>query len=313
MRSRRYPVFILLISMVAGYAGELFSPLPQTPPYHSGKAALGMRLFFDPTLSRDNTVSCSSCHDLNQGGDDGLPVSVGIEGKQGTFNAPTVLNSRYNFVQFWDGRAPTLQEQAKSPLTNPVEMDATEASVVKAVKSNPDYVKAFTTLYPEGITFDTIVDAIARFEEALVTPDSRFDRYLRGDDKALTPQELTGLELFQSKGCVACHHGVNLGGNLYQKLGIIVPVAESQRWDGRFAITGKEEDRYVMKVPSLRNVTETAPYLHDGSLETLDKVVRLMAEHQLGRSLSEREIQSLVAFLHTLKGETPPILQIGTP
>jgi len=192
-------------------------------------------------------------------------------------------------------------------------MDATEASVVKAVKSNPDYVKAFTTLYPEGITFDTIVDAIARFEEALVTPDSRFDRYLRGDDKALTPQELTGLELFQSKGCVACHHGVNLGGNLYQKLGIIVPVAESQRWDGRFAITGKEEDRYVMKVPSLRNVTETAPYLHDGSLETLDKVVRLMAEHQLGRSLSEREIQSLVAFLHTLKGETPPILQIGTP
>lgn len=282
-------------------------PLPQSIDYDHAKAALGKKLFFDPILSKDGTIACASCHDLQDGGDDGQAFSRGVGGKKGTINSPTVYNAGFNFRQFWNGRAKDLKEQASGPITNSVEMANTMENAVGTLKKKPEYVSAFNKVYPEGITEDTLADAIAEFEKALITPDAPFDRYLRGEKNAITAEAKEGYRLFESKGCILCHNGVNVGGNFYNKFGIFKESNSSSL--GRYEITKREEDKYVFKVPSLRNVGLTAPYMHDGRAKTLKEAIEIMTEHQLGRYMTEEEIESIEAFLRSLTGELPSIVK----
>lgn len=292
----------LFSSLVLLMASEPITPLPQTIKVNQTKAELGKKLFFDPILSHDNTISCATCHDLQHGGDDGLKVSFGIEGKEGAVNAPTIYNAVFNFRQFWDGRAKDLQEQAAGPVENPVEMGSSfEEVIVKLKKSK--YKKLFDAIYDDGITKQTITDAIAEYEKTLITPNSRFDKYLRGDEGALTQDEKEGYALFKSKGCVSCHHGENIGGNLYNKFGIFNKI--NSQWLGRYNITHKERDKYFFKVPSLRNIARTAPYFHDGRTYDLNEAVKLMSQYQLGRHITKKEILKITAFLKSLNGELP--------
>ncbi|MCX8017761.1 MAG: c-type cytochrome, partial [Rhodocyclaceae bacterium] len=260
-----------------------------------------------PRLSRDNSLACSGCHDLERGGVDHRPVSIGVGGAVGGINAPTVFNSAYNFVQFWDGRAATLEEQAAGPVHNPLEMDSNWPEVIAKLSADASYREAFAALYRDGITPANIVDAIATFERTLVTPDARFDRYLRGEQNVLTPLELEGWRRFRDLGCTSCHQGMLLGGNMFQKFGVLRdyfgnrPTTSADL--GRYNVTGREEDRHVFKVPSLRNVALTAPYFHDASAADLAQAVATMGRHQLGRELSPRDIEAIVAFLHTLTGQ----------
>lgn len=272
------------------------------------KVDLGERLFHDVRLSGDDTISCATCHDLRRGGTDRLPFSVGINGALGDINAPTVFNSGFNFTQFWDGRAPTLEAQIDGPVNNPIEMGSSWEQVTAKLSADDGYMSDFAELYPEGITRDSIVDAIATFERSLSTPNSRFDQFLRGDTTALSEEEKMGYGLFLGLGCVECHHGIGIGGNMFQRMG-----AKNEYFDergtgtdadlGRFNVTGDEFDRHRFKVPSLRNVAQTAPYFHDGSAPTLDEAVGVMARYQLARELKEEERHRLVAFLRTLTGE----------
>ncbi len=283
-------------------------PLPDKLALNAQKVALGRALFDEKQLSANDTVACSNCHVLRAGGADNLVHSIGINGGQGGINAPTVLNSGFNFVQFWDGRAATLEDQIDGPVTNAKEMGATWDQVLEKLKRSERYRAAFARSYPDGITAANIKDAIATFERALVTPNSRFDRHLRGDASALSEQERRGYELFQNEGCVACHQGINLGGNMYERMGLMGdyfgdrgnPTEADQ---GRFNVTGKEADRHYFRVPGLRNVAMTAPYFHDGSAPGLDQAVRIMARYQLGHELSGQEVDDIVAFLNSLTGE----------
>ncbi|MEA3331712.1 MAG: cytochrome-c peroxidase [Campylobacterota bacterium] len=281
---------------------EPITPLPQSVEVDDSKVALGKKLFFDTIVSVDNTVSCATCHDLENGGDDGLDVSFGIEGKQGNINSPTVYNSVYNFRQFWNGRAKDLSEQAKGPIENPVEMGNNFENLIKTLKRT-SYKSEFNKVYSDGVTKENIVDAIAEYEKTLITPSSPFDRYLRGDISAITQEQKEGYELFKSKGCIACHHGVNIGGNLYNKFGVMQN-ANSQSL-GRYEVTKNEMDKYYFKVPTLRNIQKTAPYLHDGRFKHLDEVVKFMARYQLGRVVNQEEIDKIVVFLNSLSGEIP--------
>ena len=223
-----------------------------------------------------------------------------------SFNAPTVFNSGLNFKQFWDGRAATLEDQIEEPINNPLEMASSWSEIIPKLESDSEYVKAFDNIYDDGIQESNIKDAIADFERSLLTP-SRFDSFLEGEETAITPQEKKGYELFQSYGCIACHQGVNVGGNMFQALGIFNDYF-SQQDDvssndlGRFNITQQESDRYVFKVPSLRNVELTAPYFHDGHVETLTEAIKIMAEYQLGRAIPNEDIEAITAFLHSLNG-----------
>lgn len=282
-------------------------PLNPTSAPPSEKALLGERLFFDPRLSRDNTIACGTCHDPAKGGTDRKKISVGIDGQMGPINAPTVFNASLNFVQFWDGRAATLKEQAAGPVHNPLEMGSNWAEAIAKLNQDESYRNAFKKLYPEGISGEAITDAIASFERTLVTPNSRFDRFLLGDPNAFNAQEHTGYQRFLALGCASCHQGVGVGGNMFQRFGIMANYFDGRPANpadhGRFNVTGKEEDRHVFKVPGLRNVALTAPYFHDGSALTLDDAVTVMGRYQLGRELSQEDIQALVAFLHTLTGE----------
>ena len=296
----RYIVFFLIL--VEFVFGEPIVPLPASVKVDTKKAELGKKLFFDPVLSVDNTISCSTCHDLKNGGDDGLKYSFGIEGKEGDINSPTVYNVVYNFRQFWNGRAKNLAQQAKGPILNPVEMGNSFKHLIKTLKETK-YKKEFQNIYVDGITEENIVDAIAEYEKTLITPNSPFDKYLRGDVSAITKQQKEGYELFKSKGCIACHHGINIGGNLYNKFGVMQD-AKSKRF-GRYEVTKREMDRYYFKVPSLRNIEKTAPYLHDGRFKTLDEVVKFMAYYQLGHIITQSEVDKIVAFLHSLNGELP--------
>jgi len=275
-------------------------PLPQKVPQDPAKAALGKRLFFDTKLSRDNTVSCATCHDLENGGDDGLRFSYGIGGAQGDINAPTVYNAVFNFRQFWNGRAKDLKEQVYGPIENPVEMGFSMDALVERLKRDGGYKERFFALYPDGITKENIADAIAEYEKGLITPNSPFDRYLKGEKDAIDPLAKKGYELFQLKGCIICHNGVNIGGNLYNKFGVYHEVNSTKL--GRYEITKREEDKYVFKVPSLRNVALTAPYMHDGRFDTLEKAVRFMTQYQLGRFIRDDEVDAIVAFLRSLTG-----------
>jgi len=303
-------VFIIYMSLsLSLFADNLFSPLPQSVEYDKDKALLGKKLYHDTRLSGDNTISCASCHDLSAGGVDGTPTSIGIDGQVGPINAPTVYNSSFNFVQFWDGRAKDLKEQAGGPVENPIEMGAKFSSVIERLLKDGDYKESFDALYGGEISKDTITDAIAEFEKALITPDSKFDRFLRGDSDALNTLEKQGFTLFNSKGCVACHNGVNLGGNLYQKAGIFdkFPQIEGAEFLGRYNLTKNERDRYFVKVPTLRNISKTAPYFHHGQTKDLLTAIFQMGYYQLGVALQVEEARAIEAFLKALDGEVPEI------
>lgn len=291
-------------------ASGLFAALPATVDVDEARAELGNRLYHDPALSGDGTLSCASCHDITAGGDDGNPTSVGINEQLGPINAPTTLNAGFHVAQFWDGRAADLQEQAAGPVANPIEMGADWDVVVERLSAVPEYVAAFDALYDDGITVDNVTDAIAAFEETLVTP-SRFDTWLAGDDEALTAEELHGLDRFVAAGCPTCHNGVVLGGNSFQKMGLVQNYFELRGGElteadlGRFNHTGNESDRHFFKVPTLRNVALTAPYFHDGSVTDLAEAVRIMGSVQLGQELSDDDVDAIVTFLNALTGEVP--------
>ena len=291
-------------------ANEPVRPIDKTLEYDAAKAALGFALFHDPRLSVDNTVSCASCHALETAGVDNHQYSHGVNDQLGGVNAPTVYNAVYNFVQFWDGRAQTLAAQAAGPPLNPVEM-ASESfdQIIDKLKADKKFAKTFKAVYPDGITEANITDAIEQFERTLITPDSAFDKWLRGDDSALTAQELEGYELFKKYDCATCHAGPNLGGLTYELMGLRRHYFAERGLElthednGRFKETGMERDRHRFKVPGLRNVEHTWPYYHDGTRETLEEAVRDMGIYQSGVELTDAETASIVAFLNSLTGE----------
>lgn len=282
-------------------------PLPSVPDLPSDKVALGKRLFFEPRLSSNDKIACASCHKLDQGGTDRLPVAVGIDGKKGGINAPTVFNSSLNFVQFWDGRAASLEEQASGPVHNPLEMGSNWVEVIGKLSRDESYRQEFNRIYKQGMSGDTIVDAIATFERTLLTQNSAFDRYLNGDENALDSLERAGFQLFLDYGCASCHQGAGLGGNMFQQFGVMDNYFKNRTVTqadlGRFNVTGLETDKHVFKVPSLRNVEVTPPYFHDGSVQSLEEAVVIMGRYQLGRELSGGDVKALAAFLRTLTGE----------
>lgn len=291
------------------------TPIPHRLTLDPRKVVLGRRLFHDRRLSHDNTVSCATCHSLARAGVDSNPVAVGILRQTGTLNSPTVFNSVFNFRQFWDGRAVSLEEQAAGPVHNPIEMNSDWREVVAKLQGDPDYPRAFAAIWKDGLTAANIQNAIAEFERGLITPNSPFDRYLRGERRALSEQARQGWALFSSLGCIACHQGVNVGGNMYASLGVMgdyfadrgKPLQKSDM--GRFNITGREDDRHVFKVPGLRNVQRTGPYFHDGSLATLGQAVDAMVRYQLGVTVNPEQRTALLAFLASLDsplaGQTP--------
>ncbi len=289
-------------------ASGLFAPLPEVmsdKPLSDDMIKLGRMLFYETRLSKDNTVSCNSCHDLEHFGVDGRLTSLGVGGKTGTRNAPSVYNAALHVAQFWDGRSPNVEDQATGPVVNPVEMALKSEEAADRIKAIPEYKELFVKVFPkekEPISLKNIGKAIGAFERKLVTP-SPFDRFLRGDSQALTEEQKKGLERFISVGCVGCHNGVGVGGGQFRKLG------EKEKYItkdlGRYLVTHKDADKYVFKVPSLRNVTETAPYFHDGSVNSLREAVLLMGKHQLGIDLADEDVTLIIKFLESLRGEIP--------
>ena len=303
-------------------AGEPVRPVDEYVAYDPAKAALGFDLYHDKRLSVDNTVSCASCHDLATAGVDNHQYSHGVNDLMGGVNAPTVYNAVYNFVQFWDGRAATLAAQAAGPPLNPVEMASPSfESIVEKLNADKAFVKAFKAVYPEGISEATITDAIEHFERTLITPNSRFDKWLRGDDAAITAEELEGYELFKKYDCATCHAGKNLGGLSYELMGLRKHYFEARGLEmteednGRYKETKQERDRHRFKVPGLRNVEHTWPYYHDGTRETLEDAVRDMGTYQSGVELTEDETAKITSFLKTLTGEYQgkPVTTTNTP
>ncbi len=291
---------------------QAFAPLPDVMSPKTGnlteeKVALGRMLYYEPRLSRSQAISCNSCHMLDKYGVDNQPTSDGHKGQLGNRNSPTVYNAAGQFVQFWDGRAADVEAQAKGPVMNPVEMAMPkEEDVIAVLNSMPAYVQAFKKAFPEAkspVTFDNMATAIGAFERKLVTP-GRWDKFLRGDQAALTPEEKAGFNTFIAAGCQTCHAGAYLGGNLYQKLGVMKPYPDQSDL-GRYMVTKIEGDKMVFKVPSLRNIEKTGPYFHNGKLATLDETVAQMGEYQLGRRLSVAEVKSIITWMHALTGEIP--------
>ena len=282
-------------------------PIPETLNLDTDKVKLGKRLFNDPKLSADGTVSCANCHNLDNFGTDSLPQSIGINGQKGAFNSPTVFNSGLLFRQFWNGRVETLEEQVNDPITNPIEMGNSWPNVISYINEEESYTNVFLAIYGQSANKDNIANAIAEFERSLLTPNSPFDRYLKGDESAIDVQTKQGYGSFKILGCISCHQGVAVGGNMFEKLGVVIPYYEDKIASdadlGRYKLTGIEEQKYEFKVPSLRNVARTAPYFHNGSIATLEEAVKIMAKHQLGRSLTEQEIKNIVKFLKSLNGE----------
>ncbi|MFZ2162104.1 MAG: cytochrome-c peroxidase [Sideroxyarcus sp.] len=298
--------------LIAGSAGawatsnEPIQPVPQVKIANPALAELGKKLFFDPRLSKSGFISCNSCHNLSMGGTDNLKTSIGHNWNEGPINAPTVLNSSMNLAQFWDGRAKDLQAQAGGPIANPGEMASNHALAVEVLQSIPAYVAEFKQVFGnDKVTIEEVTKAIAAFEETLVTPNSRFDKWLKGDSKALTAQEVAGYNLFKDSGCTACHNGPAVGGNSYQKMGVVEAYKASSPAEGRVAVTGKDADRFNFKVPTLRNVEMTYPYFHDGAANTLKEAVDTMGRVQLGKKFSDEENAKVVAFLKTLTGDQP--------
>lgn len=308
------PAAVLAFGCGAGLAaeprvGEPIKPIPPEVEVDAAKAALGRRLFHDPLLSKDGAVSCASCHDLRAGGDDGRRVSIGIGGKRGVINSPTVFNAGFNFKQFWDGRAADLVQQADGPVQSPIEMGSLWPEVVAKLYRDERYPGLFEAIYPDGIDRNSVRDALAEFVRSLTTPNSRFDQWLNGDDDALSEHERHGYALFKSYGCVSCHQGRNVGGNMFQRFGVLNEYFKkrgniTEADFGRYNVTGNAADRHSFKVPSLRMAALTAPYLHDGSAATLRDAVDAMFEFQLGREAPDEDKEAIVAFIETLVGES---------
>jgi cytochrome c peroxidase len=295
-------------------------PAPKDNPTTASRVALGKMLFFEPRLSKTNTISCNSCHNLATGGVDNLPTSMGHLAQFGPRNSPTVLNAGLQIAQFWDGRAASLEDQAKGPILNPVEMAMPDVDMVLSrIRTIPEYVELFKQAFPgekDPITYDNISKAIAAFERTLLTP-SRFDDFLKGKVDALTATEKQGLSVVIAKGCIACHNGVGAGGAMYQKFGIRERYEYSDD-HGRYNVTKNEQDKYFFKVPIWRNVTRTAPYFHDGSIWDLKEAIRIMGRLQLGANLTDTEVDQIAAFLHSMEGRIPddalrlPVLPAST-
>ncbi len=299
---------VLLSTQAAAQRTEPVQVIPAAQVDNPTKVELGKKLFFEPRLSRSGFISCNSCHNLSMGGTDNIKTSIGDRWQEGPINSPTVLNSSLNLAQFWDGRAADLKEQAGGPIANPMEMAFTHELALEFLSSIPEYQAEFQQVFGPGkIGIDQVTAAIAAFEETLVTPDSRFDLWLKGDDTAITDQELAGYQLFKASGCVACHNGPNLGGTSFQKMGLIEPYQTDNPAEGRVAVTGKDADRFNFKVPTLRNVELTYPYFHDGAVDTLGQAVDIMGRLQLGRHFTTEENAQIVAFLKTLTGKQPEI------
>ncbi|MET0090165.1 MAG: cytochrome-c peroxidase [Candidatus Thiodiazotropha sp.] len=296
------------------------APEPADNPTTPEKVELGKMLFFDPRLSSNGTVSCFSCHNVMEGGDDHRSTSIGVHGQAGGRNAPTVWNAAYHSVQFWDGRAASLEDQAKGPPANPIEMGMSNLdAVADRIQKIPGYRPYFDRAFGAGdnISIDTIAKAIAAYERTLITPDSPYDRYARGDAKALDEQQLRGMQTFADVGCTACHSGANFDGpqlkvgqGFYQKFPTFTDNEYVTRYGlmddtGRMSSTGNEADKNLWRVPTLRNLAYTAPYMHTGSVKTLPEAVRVMSRTQLGKSLDDNQVEDIVAFLGTLNGEFP--------
>lgn len=287
---------------------EPVAPLAAGAPLDQRRVDLGRQLFHDTRLSGSRTVTCASCHDLDRGGDDGLARSTGADGRPLSFNSPTVFNATRSFRLNWRGNFRTLEELNEAVLLDPRLMGARWDDVLARLRADPGYDRGFARIYGGPAMRESVLDALASFERSLLTPNAPFDRYLAGERAALTPDEERGYEAFKALGCVACHQGENLGGNLFQRFGIFPSPAlrshpETRADLGRFTVTGDAEDRHVFRVPSLRNVAVTAPYLHDGRAASLEAAVAIMARNQLGQRLAERDVDLIVAFLNTLTGE----------
>ncbi len=313
-------------------AQGIFKPLPSAEemqklrPFTEEQVKLGHQLWYEPRLSKGNTVSCNSCHNLASAGVDNMPTSQGHKGQFGGRNSPTALNAALLGMQFWDGRAADVEEQAGGPLVNPVEManDSQEAAAAKIAKI-PEYQELFKTAFPEDgvVSFKNITTALGAFERTLLTP-TRWDEYLKGNVSALSEQERKGVRAFMDNGCIACHSGVNLGGNSFQKFGLVKGpywkfIEDPKRDKGRADVTKKTEDEFFFRVPGLRNVAKTYPYFHNGSVWELDKAVNIMGMAQLGKELSKEDTDNIVAFLNTLSGSvsesarTMPELPLSAP
>lgn len=282
--------------------------LPKSLPLDLNKVALGQTLFNDVRLSGDNTISCASCHLLSAGGVDNRFRSIGIKGGEGSINTPTVFNSAFNFVQFWDGRAASLEDQIEGPINHPKEMGSNWAQIVPKLQAEDGYRNAFDKIYKDGINPNNIKDAIAAFDRSLLTPNSRFDQFLNGDLNAISDKEKHGYALFQSYGCASCHQGINLGGNMFEKMGLMRDYFAdrgnlTEADNGRYNLTHQPENLHEFRVPSLRNIALTAPYFHDGNAKTLEEAINIMAKYQLGRPIPQDDVNDIVAFLHTLTGE----------
>ncbi|MFH1811139.1 MAG: cytochrome c peroxidase [Pseudomonadota bacterium] len=292
----------------ANLQGQVLQPLPLAVAVDATKAALGDRLYHDKRLSGDETVSCASCHDLAKGGTDQLATSTGIREQKGPINAPTVFNAGFQVLQFWDGRAKDLQEQAAGPVENPLEMGATWDEVIAKLGQDEALVTEFTAAYPDGLSKANVTHAIAEFEKTLVTPNSKFDKYLRGDQAALDDAEKKGHQVFADRGCTNCHVGSLLGGASFELMGLWKDYFKvrgnvNDADNGRFSVTKKDSDLHRFKVPTLRNVALTQPYFHDGSKATLEEAVRDMGTYQLEQPLRDDEVTALVAFLKAQTGE----------
>lgn len=298
--------FILL--SLSLQAVEPISPVPQKVEYDHQKAAIGKMLFYDPILSKDNSTACITCHDLYSGGADSKTVSIGFAGREGNIQSPTVLNARYNFRQFWNGRAFNLLEQVQGPLNNPAEHNMDPKTIVLRLNNSKLYKKQFKKVYnTAAITYKEVLEVIVEFEKALVTPNSKFDRYLRGEVD-LQKNEKEGYILFKQYGCITCHNGINIGGNSFQKMGTFIEYNSSKNYPDRSKVVHNREYKNVFKVPTLRNITLTAPYFHDGSAKTLNEAVKKMSYHNLGILIPQKDIDKIISFLHTLKGDKPAIL-----
>nr|WP_139833885.1 cytochrome-c peroxidase [Thalassospira alkalitolerans] len=323
------PVLAASPAEIRASALEYFEVIPSMVPAVKDNAVtrekveLGKMLFFDPRLSSSALISCNTCHNLGMGGDDNLETSIGHGWQKGPRNAPTVLNAVFNEAQFWDGRAEDLKAQAKGPVQAGVEMASTPERVVEVLKSMDDYVKHFTVAFPgesDPVTFDNMARAIEAFEATLITPASRFDQFLEGNDAVMNESEMAGLELFIDTGCASCHNGVNVGGTGYYPFGVVEqPGSDILPPDdkGRFAVTQTATDDYVFRAGPLRNIELTAPYFHSGKVWNLEQAVAIMGSSQLGTELDDDQIKAITAFLITLTGEAPrveyPILPVSSP
>ena len=299
-------VAAIMHSLAESIDSEPITPVPAAEALDPAKIELGRRMFHDVRLSRGDRVSCASCHDLARGGDDGRARSETNDGRPSDFNASTVFNAALNARLNWRGNFRTLTEQNEAVLLDPRLMNATWPELLAKLRAGAGYRAAFKALYG-GPEREHVLDALATFQRSLLTPDARFDRYLRGERDAITAEEARGYQLFKAYGCIACHQGVNVGGNLFQRFGVFYdPFAARGNAGaadlGRYTITGREDDRKVFRVPSLRNVAVTSPYFHDGSAASLAEAVDIMARSQLGRELPRDDIDLIIRFLRTLTG-----------